>query len=199
SNHSTIKHLILALIVELAKSNNTEQEIKQQVAGILTHINHRLIAHYPQEQYKITSMLTHISDIHHCRNVKQLINITVDHFTQLASVIDRDDSEVIVKKMIHFIERNYDKAIKLDTMAELLHYHKVYLGKIFKETTGEYFKTYLDKVRIENSKRLLLEGFKIYEIAEMVGYTNADYFHSKFKKYEGISPSIFRKQKHGYK
>ena len=71
-----------------------------------------------------------------------------------------------------------------------------YLGKLFKEYTGEYFNTYLDKIRIENGKKLLLQGLKVYEVAEQVGFSNVDYFHSKFKKYVGESPSSYKKN-HG--
>ncbi|VTR24738.1 DNA-binding transcriptional regulator AraC [Actinobacillus pleuropneumoniae] len=62
---------------------------------------------------------------------------------------------------------------------------------MFKNTTGEYFNTYLDKVRIDKAKDFLKQGMKVYQVAEKVGYTNVDYFHSKFKKYVGTSPSNF--------
>lgn len=35
---------------------------------------------------------------------------------------------------------------------------------------------------------------KVYEIAEKVGYSNVDYFHTKFKKSEGISPAEYRRK-----
>ena len=35
--------------------------------------------------------------------------------------------------------------------------------------------------------------YYLYEISQMVGYTNVDYFHKKFKKYVGMSPAEFRK------
>ena len=34
----------------------------------------------------------------------------------------------------------------------------------------------------------------VYEVAEMVGYTNINYFHNKFKKYVGMSPLSYKKQ-----
>ena len=56
--------------------------------------------------------------------------------------------------------------------------------------------TYVDKIRIEEAKKLLLEEhLKVYEVSERIGYKNIDYFHSKFKKYVGISPLNYKKQK----
>jgi len=72
-------------------------------------------------------------------------------------------------------------------------YNSAYLGKMFKNTTGEYFNTYVDKVRIEKAKQFLAQGMKVYEVAEKVGYMNPDYFNAKFRKYVGLSPSSFRK------
>jgi two-component system response regulator YesN len=57
------------------------------------------------------------------------------------------------------------------------------------------FNSYLDQVRIAKAKELLDDGnLKVYEISERVGYSNVDYFHRKFKKYEGTSPAEYRKK-----
>jgi len=41
---------------------------------------------------------------------------------------------------------------------------------------------------------LLEQGMKVYQVAERVGYSNVDYFHGKFRKYVGVSPSAYRKK-----
>jgi two-component system response regulator YesN len=51
----------------------------------------------------------------------------------------------------------------------------------------------LDKVRIEQAKTLLEQGLKVYQVAEKVGYANVDYFHTKFRKYVGTSPTGYKK------
>ncbi len=112
----------------------------------------------------------------------QLVEFIHQFIKEIVELIDCNKEKIVVNKMIHLIEQNYHKNIKLDNIAEVVHYHKVYLGKLFKAHTGEYFNTYLDKVRMENGKKFLLQGFKVYQVAEKVGYSNPDYFHSKFKK-----------------
>ena len=60
---------------------------------------------------------------------------------------------------------------------------------------GQNFNSYVDQVRIEHSKELLLTtDLKVYTIAEKVGYRNVDYFHIKFKKNTGKSPAEFRRE-----
>lgn len=47
---------------------------------------------------------------------------------------------------------------------------------------------------MQKAKELLkTTTFKIYEIAEMVGYRNVESFNRVFKKYYGISPLQYRK------
>ncbi|MGO4271310.1 helix-turn-helix domain-containing protein, partial [Paenibacillus sp. TAF58] len=79
--------------------------------------------------------------------------------------------------------------------AELFNYTSGYLGKIFKNYTGAHFHTYLDQIRIQKAIELLGEGLKVHQVAQRVGYANADYFHSKFKKYVGESPSSYKGKK----
>ena len=57
------------------------------------------------------------------------------------------------------------------------------------------FTSYLDQVRIDASMELLRDGsLKVYEISEKVGYSNVDYFHTKFKKIVGESPAEYRRK-----
>uniref|UniRef100_A0AAE9TIS7 Helix-turn-helix domain-containing protein n=1 Tax=Paenibacillus polymyxa TaxID=1406 RepID=A0AAE9TIS7_PAEPO len=45
---------------------------------------------------------------------------------------------------------------------------------------------------MQKAKELLDQGLKVYEVAERVGYTSVNYFYSKFKRYEGRSPSEYK-------
>ena len=53
---------------------------------------------------------------------------------------------------------------------------------------------YLTRVRIEEAKRLLHNPqYLIDEIAENIGYDDASYFTKVFKRYEGVTPTQYRK------
>lgn len=71
-----------------------------------------------------------------------------------------------IKKITELINRRYNENLKLETLSELFNYNSAYLGKMFKNTTGEYFNTYVDKVRIEKAKQFLAQGMKVYEVVE---------------------------------
>ena len=54
--------------------------------------------------------------------------------------------------------------------------------------------TYTLRTRIEKAKNFLMNPhYQIEEIANNVGFLDASYFTKVFKKYEGITPTQFRK------
>lgn len=68
-----------------------------------------------------------------------------------------------------------------------------YFSQLFKKEVGCGFNDYVNNLRIENAKLLLLQPFlKVNEVADMVGYNNIVYFNRIFKKQIGVTPSEYR-------
>lgn len=67
--------------------------------------------------------------------------------------------------------------------------------RLFKEYTGYAPLQYIQELRLQRSKELLLStNLSLTEIAEEVGYDNADYFSTAFKKKNRITPAAYRKK-----
>ena len=111
------------------------------------------------------------------------------------SALGNSSRKSVLDDILHYIDHNYSQNLKLEMIAPLFGYNSSYLGKIFTKSVGESFNSYVDHVRVQHAIDLLTENkYKVYEIAEQVGYINVDYFHKKFKKYTGVSPAEYRKQ-----
>lgn len=118
-----------------------------------------------------------------------------EQFEMIIRAIGNSSSESIFDDILYYIEHNYMTSLKLESIAPLFGYNSSYLGKLFSQKTGDSFNYYLDKVRIEHSKELLVNSdMKVYEIATKVGYKNVDYFHLKFKRHMNMTPAEYRKQ-----
>ena len=125
----------------------------------------------------------------------EIIRYLSEQFEMIMNATGNPSRDTILDDVLFYIDHNYRNNIKLETIAPLFGYNNAYLGKIFNKTVGESFNSYVDHKRIEHSKELLKQNkWKVYEIAEQVGYKNVDYFHKKFKKYVGESPAEYRKK-----
>jgi two-component system, response regulator YesN len=93
-------------------------------------------------------------------------------------------------EMIH---RYYAEDISLQSVAGQINVHPSYLSRVFKQEKGENFVSYLTRIRVERAKSLLKgHMFKVYEVADKVGYHNYTYFSKLFKKVVGVSPEEYR-------
>lgn len=83
-----------------------------------------------------------------------------------------------------------DSELFLSKVASHVGMSKTYFSKLFKESIGETFIIYVTGLRMECAKRLYLEtDMKVYEIAELVGYSDWHYFYSLYRKTFGHSLS----------
>lgn len=137
-----------------------------------------------------------LSDVNQAQNYEGLKRQVHARLGELVDRFGGANKDTVLKQMIDFIRRNYSENLKLELLAEMFGYNSGYLGKLFKNYTGEYFNAFVDKVRVEKAKELLAQGLKVHQVASRVGYSNADYFHSKFRKYVGTSPSAYRSEAH---
>lgn len=188
-----VANLLRTLGRTLAAEGRTEQQVKRYFAELITDLLSKLAMRNSDLDGLQRKYAESVSKLYQQRSLEQLIRHAGHILTEVSRHIDRSQQQDI-KIMLDMIHRNYADNLKLETLAGVFNYNNAYLGKLFKNVTGQYFNTYLDQVRMEHAKRMLQEGLKVYQVAERVGYTNVDYFHSKFKKYVGTSPSVYRKE-----
>lgn len=115
------------------------------------------------------------------------------------SEISINDSEgehklkYLAVKGIDYMKENYNQKIDLQAVADHLFISTWYLCKVFKKELNNSFVQLLNEIRIQEAKKLLIESNqKVYEICQMVGYSDNPYFTKTFKKYTGMTPNQYR-------
>lgn len=99
----------------------------------------------------------------------------------------------IIQKVNLYIENNFSQDINLSFLADMFFITPNYLSTIFNDKNGMSLKDYINKLRIDNAKKYLVEtNMKISDISKMVGYNQLSYFGSIFKKLEGCTPNEYR-------
>ena len=96
---------------------------------------------------------------------------------------------------IDYIAKNYqDPELSLTDIKENTGLNESRISEEIKAKTNLSFKQYLNAIRLEEAKNLLINSEKsISEIAYQVGYNNVSHFNRVFKQIENCSPGDYRK------
>lgn len=123
----------------------------------------------------------------------ELVMRFLDRLTRYMAERRSGSSNAAIRKIKAIIASRYMESLTVGRIAEQVFLSPNYISLIFKKETGESVTEYLTKVRMEAAKKLLKdEDLKIVDISEMVGYENATYFSTVFKKYTGLHPQKYR-------
>jgi two-component system, response regulator YesN len=99
----------------------------------------------------------------------------------------------IADKLVKIIQERYQEDISLESCAQLLSYHPVYVSRIFKREIGVTFSEYLSDYRMKMAKMLLeTTDLKVSEIGERLQYKNISSFIRSYKKLYEITPGQYR-------
>ena len=124
--------------------------------------------------------------------VSDLMQYVRENSIKTASLQNR-----LVEHTIKYIHDNLSSPLSLEIIAEHLHISPSHLSRTFKKSCNESLTEFINKTRIEKAKDYLVHSdILTYEIAEKVGYNDAAYFSSIFKRYTGMSPTDYRQQSH---
>lgn len=106
--------------------------------------------------------------------------------------MERRHQDLVIEKIIHYIEENY-RIASLKGASQALFMNSCYISQIFKERTGHNFSDCLMETRMKKAAQFLRNpACKIYDISNLVGYTQPKNFTRAFKVYYGMSPKEYR-------
>ena len=110
---------------------------------------------------------------------------------------NRKPVEDYIDRAAAFIHYNY-QTIEVQDVVRFIGFSRSYLSMSFKRCKGISLQEYLLKVRMQKARELLhTTDMQIQEIGAKVGYEDQLNFSRIFRKYEGVSPSEFRRKSYG--
>ena len=105
-----------------------------------------------------------------------------------------EGNDAFIINLKNILAQNPESNLSMDEFAKYLGFSKDYFGKMVKQKTGVSFNKLLTSIKMQYSKTLLASGkYKVYEVSDMLGYSEPDYFTRIFKAEFGVSPNEFRK------
>ena len=104
-------------------------------------------------------------------------------------------NDVIQSRIGKLVEEKFylEQNVNLLDLATRIGVNSKYVSDYLRYHYGETFMSFVNRLRVEESKRLLQEeNLSMEEISDMAGYSNVSTFYRNFTKVTGMSPSKFR-------
>ncbi|MFC4321514.1 response regulator [Litchfieldia salsa] len=171
-------------------TNLVRSYVMQLFLVIIQQSDSNKIQSYMEKMSKLIDMDT-------IGQMKEFFVLTAKEITQIHYDRHKSNHSVIIQKIMEMVEKNLANTdLSLKWVANKVYMNADYLGKLFKQETGQKFSSYVTQMRVNKAIEQInvMEEVKVFEIAEMIGYgDNPQYFSQVFKKLTGYSPSEYKK------
>ncbi len=200
SDKATAQQLLNELLghIFFASGGNVDK-IKARVYELLVLISRASIDGGADPDYAFEQSRRYLKQVTAIDTIEDLcfwLTDALNNFTDSAFRFADVKHVDVIHKTVQYVRKNYAKKISLEEVASSVYLSSSYFSKVFKQEMGCNFNTYLNTVRIEKSKELLLNSsLRLVDIAYAVGFEDQSYFTKVFKKLIGVAPCKFKESK----
>jgi len=98
----------------------------------------------------------------------------------------------LVSGVRKYVLENYASRLSLTEVARRFEVSPNHLSTLFKKYAGVGFADFVARVKVEKAKELIAGGrYKMFQVAQILGFEDAFYFSKVFKRVAGMSPRDF--------
>jgi AraC-like DNA-binding protein len=116
--------------------------------------------------------------------------------SKVAEVKEEQYSNTIVKCKNLIYSNRFEK-ITHEDVANHVQLSPSYLSVLFKKEVGIPVSDYIQKVKVEEAKNLIVySNTPLSEISSLLNFTDQSYFTKVFKKIEGVTPKQYKERHH---
>lgn len=178
-------------------SNQSFQLMKYKAFGLINSLYIEIM-----KKQTLDNELMNINGCYYisqCKSVHELTRSVKIIYKAIKSELKSQENAITantnkrVQEIMDYIQENYTNTdLNIVYVAENFNLTPAYLSRIFKKETGIGPAEYLQRIRLEAAKELLLSSdLTIREISESVGYQYVLTMNRVFRKMMGITPSQY--------
>ncbi len=169
----------------IIKNNNENKNVKILVENITKYTKQYLNIKFEKTIHE------------NCTNLNQSLKIIEKEHMNFEYKINFEVIECRseLKNVINYINKNLDKKLSLESLANIANMNESYLSRIFKDEVGITISDYIKHTRLLKAKELLKQKeARIKDVAINVGIQDQLYFSRVFTKFFNITPSKYKEK-----
>ncbi|MFD0960935.1 helix-turn-helix domain-containing protein [Paenibacillus chungangensis] len=187
--------LLVQLFTEAREQNMRFAAFRQTASDLLYYAVEAVYARRIDEDkvfgMPAGEMITYVNSLHNPGSIEAACLSVYNNVTSHIQALQQ--SNQAIAGMLEYIAEHLAEA-NLTAIAERFNMNSNYVSQYFKKHQGVTYTDYINRLRIEKAKELLLNSNdKAADIGRSVGFNNANAFIRMFKKLEGVTPSEYRK------
>ena len=139
-----------------------------------------------------------LESIEKFQTIEQLENWIVNMINSMNELMLHEGlpkKQDIIAEAKAYICKHYNQNITLNDIAGNFYINPSYFSQLFKRKTGETYQKFLTDYRLDRARKLLEEtDLPVYEVCQLVGYSDVNHFNQIFERNVGIKPRQYREQ-----
>jgi YesN/AraC family two-component response regulator len=167
--------IIITLLIGLFAFKNKDSLTNEVV---FTPVNVR-VAHIDEQ---LSAKALNTNQKHNGNNKSQ---VTTEKMEELRKLISERMSEKVFT----------DPKLSIEVLAKMVNSNSKYVSQVFNDSFGSSFSNYINKLRIEEAKKIFSEQksarYSIEGVGTMVGFQSKSTFNTQFRKFTGMTPGEY--------
>jgi len=195
-NTEAVKTLITKLIAHLMiKEGNNIEKVRIYAIETATLLSRTALdcGARSDNVYELSScFLTRIISENNLDTLCYLLSEAAETYMKLMFT-ENESGNPHIRQALRYIADNYNQPITLESVSREIGLSPNHFSTLFRKNVGVSFREYLNHIRVEESKRLLLStDYNMTDIAVAMGFNDQSYYCKVFKQFEGLPPGQYR-------
>ena len=191
----SLKNYVSKIIADTYRADGNPESIRMHASSVLAAAALEAVKNGADAEI-VYKLQKHYYDM--ITNESSVDEITYLLWEALDSIFNEimvvaDSGNPYIRNALKYMSKNYSTPLTLTEVADVVGLSPNYFSALFSKSVGMSFREKLCRIRIEESKRLLLStDYSLTDIAVSLGFNDQSYFCKVFKKITGLTPIQFR-------
>lgn len=143
------------------------------------------------------SRFSDIWEFETCESYLTELDEWLEHFCGRAAQEFSDfENKQKIRQAVLYVQQHFQEPLNMAVVSNHVSMNYSLFSLLFKQYTGTNFVTYLQNLRVNETKRLLeTTDWRVNEIGRRAGFSDEKHFLKVFKAATGFSPTEYRKSK----